>query len=126
MAPRDLRERTRLFALAVQAFCRGLPGTDEAREAASQLRRAATSARSNYRAARNGRSRAEFVAKLGQAFEEADEARDWLVYLQEAGIAQDAALLQEAVELTKILAVSLRTARANVRQMKCLPNLPHT
>jgi hypothetical protein len=66
------------------------------------------------------------VAKLGQAFEEADEARDWLVYLQEAGIAQDAALLQEAVELTKILAVSLRTARANVRQMKCLPNLPHT
>jgi hypothetical protein len=66
------------------------------------------------------------VAKLGQAFEEADEARDWLVYLQEAGNAQDAVLQQEAVELTKIHAVSHRTARANERQMKGLPKLPHT
>ncbi|MGH9257821.1 MAG: four helix bundle protein [Vicinamibacterales bacterium] len=65
MAPRDLLERTRLFALSVLTFCRRLPSTQEAQEAAGQLRRAANSLRSNYRAARKGRSRAEFQAKLG-------------------------------------------------------------
>jgi hypothetical protein len=78
MAPRDLRERTRLFALAVLVFCRRLPRTDEAQEAARQLRRAGNAARSNYRASRKGRSRLEFQAKLGLAVEEADECVDWL------------------------------------------------
>ena len=32
MPPRDLQERTRLFAIAVVKFCRQLPGTDEAQE----------------------------------------------------------------------------------------------
>src|SRR6185295_11547539 len=49
--PHDLRERTRLFALAVVAFCWQLPRTAEAQEAAMQLRRAANSVRSNYRVA---------------------------------------------------------------------------
>ena len=78
MPPRDLHERTRLFAIAVVKFCRALPQTDEAREAAGQLRRAANAVRSNYRAARRGRSRAEFQAKLGTVFEEADECAGWL------------------------------------------------
>ena len=63
MAPRDLLERTRLFALEVVRFCRLLPSTDEAQEAAEQLRRAANAVRLNYRAARRGRSYAEFKAK---------------------------------------------------------------
>jgi four helix bundle protein len=76
--PPELFERTRLFALAVVAFCRRVPDTREAQEAAGQLRRAANSTRSNYRAARKGRSRAEFQAKLGIASEEVDECLDWL------------------------------------------------
>ena len=59
-----------------------LPATKEAQEAASQLRRAANAVRSNYRAARKGRSRAEFEAKLGTVWEEADECVDWLEYLK--------------------------------------------
>jgi len=62
--PYDLRERTRLFALAIVKFCRRLPKTDEARETSRQLRRAANSVRSNYRASRNGRSRAEFASRV--------------------------------------------------------------
>lgn len=115
MPPRDLRLRTRLFALAVWRFCRRLRKTADAQEAASQLQRAANSTRSNYRAARNGRSRAEFVAKLGEAFEEADEARDWLEYLEDTGIARDPALLQESREIMRILGAALRTARHNSR-----------
>jgi four helix bundle protein len=67
MPPRDLIDRTQRFALDVIFFCRTLPRTDEAREIARQLRRAANSVRSNYRAARNGRSRAEFASKLAEA-----------------------------------------------------------
>ena len=108
----DLQDRTGRFALAVLAFCRLLPDTPEAREAASQLRRAANSVRSNYRAARRGRSHAEFRAKLGVVYEEADECVGWLQYLAEGGIGQNAALLQEARELTLIFARAVRTARA--------------
>ena len=118
MPPRDLTERTRLFALAVLRFCRGLPTTREAQEAASQLRRAANAVRSNYRAARRGRSRAEFQAKLGTVFEEADECVDGLQYFRDAHIREDAALLQEAEELARIFARSVSTARRNTARMK--------
>src|SRR2546423_7840441 len=95
----DLIDRTRDFALAVLGFCRNLPSTREAQEAASQLRRAANSTRSNYRAARKSRSRAAFGSKLQIAFEEADECVDWLAYLRDARIREDAPLLQEAREI---------------------------
>jgi four helix bundle protein len=78
MPPRELFERTRLFALSVVRFCRTLPRTDEAQETAKHLRRSANSTRSNYRASRKGRSREEFQAKLQIAFEEADECVDCL------------------------------------------------
>lgn len=118
MPPRDLAERTRLFALAVIAFCRRLPGTDEARETAKQLRRAANSMRSNYRACRRGRSRPDFQAKLGMVFEEADECVDHLQFLSDAEIQRDPALLQEARELAKIFAASVRTARKNTERIQ--------
>jgi four helix bundle protein len=121
MAPRDLIDRTRAFSIAVVRFCRTLPKTDEAQEAARQLRRAATSVRSNYRAARNGRSRAEFAAKLGLVYEEADEARDWLEFLAEIGVANNQPLRQEALELTRIFAKSLGTTNENTRRMRGAP-----
>jgi four helix bundle protein len=103
-------------------FCRRLPDTAEAQEAAGQLRRAANSMRSNYRSARKGRSRAEFQAKRGLAAEEADECVDWLEYLGDGRIRTNDALLQEARELASILSVSVRTARANSNRTKELPH----
>jgi len=122
MAPRDLILRTRAFALAVLKFCRTLPQSDEAQDAARQLRRAATGLRSNYRAARKGRSRDEFAAKLGTASEEADESVDWLEYLRDGHIRENQALLQEAIELSKIMATAYRTAKANNVRLKKLPS----
>jgi four helix bundle protein len=121
MPPRDLVDRTRAFALAVLTFCRHLPRTGEAQEAASQLRRAANSVRTNYRAARNGRSRAEFQAKLGIVSEEADECLDWPEYLRDGEFRHDPALIEEARELAKIFGASVRTARANTNRIKEAP-----
>jgi four helix bundle protein len=121
MPPQDLIERTRDFALAVTRFLRTIPKTDEAQEAARQLRRAATSTRSNYRAARKGRSRREFVAKLGLACEEADECVDWLEYLRDARIAHDPSLVAEAREIASILTAAVKTAVRNSNRTKVLP-----
>jgi four helix bundle protein len=112
-----LLERTRQFALAIARFCRILPATKEA-EAASQLRRSANAVRSNYRAARKGRSRAEFEAKLGTSWEEADECVDWLEYLRDMRITANSVLLQEAEELATIFARSAKTARENTNRSK--------
>ena len=110
-----------MFALNVRKFCRKLPKTDEAREAAGQLRRAANSVRSNYRASRKGRSRAEFEAKLGTVAEEADECLDWLEYLRDEEIRSDPVLTDEACQLTKIVTTSLKTAKANSNRIRNLP-----
>jgi four helix bundle protein len=111
MPPWDLGERTRCFALEVLRFCRRLPPVAEAQEAGRQLRRAATSVRSNYRAARKSGSRAAFRSKLQIAFEEADECVDWLEYLKDGRIQENDALLQEARQIASILAAAVRTAR---------------
>ena len=123
MPPYELKERTRL-CVSGQEFCRRLPHTDEAREAAEQLRRAANSVRSNYRASRNGRSRDEFASRLAEAYEEADECRDWLHYLTDTRIRPNPELLEEAHALTRILAASLRTTRINSARIKKLRDTP--
>jgi four helix bundle protein len=86
-----------------------------------QLRKSANSVRSNYRATRKGRSRAEFESKLHVAFEEADECVDWLEYLRDGKLHEDPALLQEAMELAAILSAADRTARKNTARMKRFP-----
>ena len=51
-----------------------------------QLLRSGTSVAANYRAACRGRSRPEFLAKIGIVVEEADETVFWLEMLTEAGL----------------------------------------
>ncbi|MGH9253740.1 MAG: hypothetical protein ACRD3C_04140 [Vicinamibacterales bacterium] len=54
--------------------------------------------------------------------EEADECLDWLEYFRDGRIQHDPLLVEEARELAKIFATSVRTARANTNRMKKLPN----
>ncbi len=83
-----------------------------------QLFRSGTSVGANYRAACRGRSKADFVAKLGIALEEADESLYWLEILAETQIVKRelvAPVLKEANELVAIFVASLNTARSNQR-----------
>ncbi|HZR19258.1 MAG TPA: four helix bundle protein [Verrucomicrobiae bacterium] len=71
--------------------------------------RSGTSVGANYRAACRGRSKAEFIAKLGTVEEEADESAYWMELIIGAGLLKAslvAALYQEANELTAIMAAS--------------------
>jgi four helix bundle protein len=109
-----LKLRTKKFAMRVLTLYRALPRTQEARILGAQLLRSSTSIGANYRAACRGRSRAEFVAKLGIVLEEADETVFWLELIQEAAIFPEGkmrSLCKEANELVSIFVSSIRTAK---------------
>jgi four helix bundle protein len=83
------------------------------------LIRSATSIGANYRAARRGRSPAEFCAKLGIAEEEADETSYWLELLIEAELVKPTKLTdlqREVDEITAMIIGSIKTARRSVRR----------
>jgi four helix bundle protein len=71
----ELKNRTKKFALDVIGLCAGLPHTLETRHAIGQVIRSSSSVAANYRSACRGKSKADFIAKLGTVEEEADEVR---------------------------------------------------
>ncbi|HEX7294235.1 MAG TPA: four helix bundle protein [Pyrinomonadaceae bacterium] len=115
MDAEDLKKRTKLFALRVLKLAAALPKTIEGRAIRGQLVRAGTSVGANYRASCRSRSRAEFIAKIGVVIEEADESGYWLELIIDGGLmsaVRVTPLLDEAVELTKIMTQSRVTALA--------------
>jgi four helix bundle protein len=75
---RDLKIRTKQFALRVIKLVESLPKTQTAKVIGGQLIRSATSVPANYRASCRARSNAEFRAKLGIVEEETDESVFWI------------------------------------------------
>lgn len=114
MTPQELRDRTDRFSVAIINFCRSkLPCDVLLLRILTQLHDAGTSVASNYHAACRAQSRAQFIAKLSIAVEEADECVGWLHKLGTAGLApadELAPLQQEASELLAILSSSRKTA----------------
>jgi four helix bundle protein len=110
----DMKKRTKDFAKRVIKLCRHLPKTREGRLIGNQIFRSGTSVAANYRAACRGRSKAEFIAKLGIVLEEADETLYWLEILSETKILKTSLLeplMEEADELVSIFVTSLKTAK---------------
>ena len=79
----ELKKRTKQFALDVIALCAGLPQVLETRHAIGQVIRSSSSVAANYRSACRGKSKADFISKLGTVEEEADESGFWLEMLRD-------------------------------------------
>ncbi len=119
----DLKKRTKQFALRILKLAAALPNTIEGKVVRGQLVRAGTSVGANYRAACRGRSPAEFIAKTGVVEEESDESAFWLELIIEAALLRAnrvRPLLEEANELTKIMARFRISASTRVRQNRQL------
>ena len=115
---RDLRPRTKNFALRIIRLYSVLPKTEEARIIGQQVLRSGTSVGAHYREATRARSTAEFVSKIEGGLQELEETTYWLELLGESGIVESATLVdvrKEAEELTAIFVSSVRTAKRNRR-----------
>ena len=109
-----MKKRTKEFAKQVIDLCRRLPDTRDGRLVGNQLFRSGTSVGANYRAACRGRSKADFISKIGIVLEEADESLYWLEILSESSTVKCelvAPLMKEADELVSIFVATLKTAK---------------
>jgi four helix bundle protein len=116
MDERQLKDRTLQFGLRIMRLVDALPQTSTGRAIGNQLVRSGTSVGANYRAACRGRSKAEFIAKLGIVVEEADECGYWLELIMKGEllpVENVQPLYQEAEELTAIFVSSVRSAQIN-------------
>jgi len=89
---KDLRDRTKKFALRVVRLYSNLPKTTEAQVMGKQVLRSGTSVGANYREACRARSTPEFIAKLGDCLKELDESSYWFELLAESGTSTSAHL----------------------------------
>jgi four helix bundle protein len=118
----ELKKRTRKFALDVIASCAAFPQALETRHAIGQVIRPSSSVAANYRSACRGKSKADFIAKLGTVEEEADESGFWLEMLRDIAVLRKlkfdirtsqelTRLVDEANQLVAITVASRKTAR---------------
>ena len=116
MDKKQLKKRTKQFGLRAMKLAAALRRGRVGDAVARQLVRSGTSVGANYRAACRARSRADFASKIAIAEEEADESGYWLEMIAEGELMPSKrveSLLDEANELTAILAASAKTARTN-------------
>ena len=121
MTPDELKKRTKRFGLRVIHLVESLPKTRTAAVIGNQLLHCGTSVGANYRAACRGRSKADFIAKLGVVEEEADESAYWLEMLVDAKVLKPdsvAELLAEADELTAIMTTLLQNRKTESLKLK--------
>jgi four helix bundle protein len=126
MTEAELLKRTKKFALRIMKLADAIPNKPSGRVISSQLLRSGTSVGANYRAACRGRSKLEFISKLGTCEEEADESAFWMELLAEGGLMKPqlvGPLHREASELTAIMASSRRTAKETPTNGKRHPTI---
>lgn len=121
MTEDELKKRTKLFALRILKLVAALPKTVAGRTIGNQLARSGTSVAANYRAACRGRSKAEFVSKLGVVEEEADESALWLELIIDGELMKKHVvepLWCEANELVAIMTSSRKTAGRSLSSVR--------
>jgi four helix bundle protein len=103
---KDLRVRTKEFALRIIRLYCSLPKITEAQVLGKQVLRSGTSVGAQYREGQRSKSDADFINKNEGALQELDETAYWLELLAESGImpaAKLAPLQKETDELIAIL-----------------------
>jgi four helix bundle protein len=89
-----------------------------------QMLRSATAPAPNYAEARGAESQSDFIHKLGIVQKELNETSVWLriaMRIHQGKEDQIVALLQENIELARIIAASLKTAKARTPDLPSKP-----
>jgi four helix bundle protein len=111
---RDLRTRTRQFALRILHLSEALPRSMAGRVMAWQVFRSGSSVGAHYRESCRSRSDAELVSKLEVALQELDETAYWLELIADSRMIRASRiepLMRETNELTAILVTCVRKVK---------------
>ncbi|HWV99502.1 MAG TPA: four helix bundle protein [Candidatus Acidoferrum sp.] len=115
--PQELKPRTKAFALRViRMYCKLPEHKVVAQVLGKQVLRSGTSVGANYREAYRGRSKAEFISKVGDSLKEVEETEYWLELLVDSGFvspAKMANLLDESRQLNAIFTTIVRKAKGS-------------
>ena len=113
----EFRQRTRQFAGRVVRLYIALPlRRAEVAVLGKQMLRSGTSVAANYREASRARSRNEFISKIEQCAQEADETQLWLELLRDdcgINLPEISAVWQEADELIAIFVTMSKNTKNN-------------
>ena len=108
-----LQEKSKAFALQIIKVCNQIKSTKKESVLTHQLVRSGTSVGANIREAFYAHSRPDFIAKLQIALKECAESEYWLELLIESGYYEDQAILEQCIEVKKLLIASVNTAKQN-------------
>ena len=115
----DIQERLILFAARIIQVCEALPKTMTGKHIAGQLLRSGTAPAPNHGEARSAESPADFVHKMKIGLKELNETEVWMrIIIASSMMPQQKLdpLLDECTQLQRILATSIKTARAKTKQ----------
>ena len=105
--------KSKQFALSIIKICNKLKNEKRESVLTNQLVRSGTSIGANIREAFYGHGRNDFIAKLQIALKECSESEYWLELLIESGYYDDKSILENCIDLKKILISSINTAKKN-------------
>jgi len=104
--PQDLKPRTKAFALRVIRMYSKLAKNDTiAQVLGKQVLRSGTSVGANYREASRGRSKSEFISKIGDCLKEIEETEYWLELLVDSGCVSKAKMADLLDETRQLIAI---------------------
>jgi len=106
-----LMDKSKAFALRIIKVCNEIKSTKKESVLTNQLIRSGTSIGANIREAFYAHGKADFIAKLQIALKECSESEYWLELLIESGYYGDSSVLQQCVEVKKLLIASINTAK---------------
>ncbi len=111
-----LLDKSKTFALEVIKVCNQIKKAQREAILTNQLIRSGTSIGANIREAFYGHSKADFIAKLQIALKECSESEYWLELLIEGGYWHNKTILEQCLEVKKLLISSINTAKNNQKQ----------
>jgi four helix bundle protein len=118
---KDLRDRTKNYALRIIRLYRALPRRDGVADIlGKQLLRSGTSVAAHYREACRAKSDLDFISKLEGGQQELDESDLWLELLTDSGVIRPALiqpLRQETDELIAIFVTMTKKVKARRRSV---------
>ena len=108
-----LLDKSKAFALRVIKVCNEIKREKKESILTNQLVRSGTSIGANIREAFYAHGRADFIAKLQIALKECSESEYWLELLIESGYYGDRSILDQCIEIKRLLVSSINTAKRN-------------